>query len=579
MEGSIADTTALRIRDQLHSVRQASSGKADRGLFEELLKFSIVQSPPRRDHAPADDTGDDPLPDQPMESAASSSETRSRSDEDNSHTDEATEDQARASAVPAVFVPVVNSAPVTLTAESPTDHLDARTSHSAGGLAGEVHAPDGETAAGNTVPVGVQRSIEQAAAPTGPLPTDNLVSDSASELNSQVVEGPVEGTEQSASRSVRTAKEVTGSSTAEPSADQAAPATQLTQASAREPGDRRTAGTRETSTEDQSSSATPPIDASRAERPSESDGDLRREKWYMGKSEPDSLSGQDAGKESEESEDQEAVQNDPSAASATALQAADARTPIDATSITSGSVLDVSQLNAAAAVDAAAQAALASATVSTGGGTERGSSGPSSVTTSGPEGSSAGAARPVTGSPARAVSSTAPEKADHEVRQLSQQERVRLVQRVARSFSRLGPDGGQITLKLHPPQLGVLNVSVRIEGQTMSAKLQTESSAARDAILENLPVLRERLAEQGVDVSHFQVDVANAGDMTDGRAANSFGGDSSGSTDRRPSDIDYRRLGRNSASSVAQPMLASRFSQSAASLGRGLADRSLDIRA
>ena len=37
---------------------------------------------------------------------------------------------------------------------------------------------------------------------------------------------------------------------------------------------------------------------------------------------------------------------------------------------------------------------------------------------------------------------------------------------VARSFSRLGPDGGQVTLKLNPPQLGVLNVSIKIEGQT-----------------------------------------------------------------------------------------------------------------
>lgn len=94
---------------------------------------------------------------------------------------------------------------------------------------------------------------------------------------------------------------------------------------------------------------------------------------------------------------------------------------------------------------------------------------------------------------------------------LTQQERVRLVQRVARSFARLGPEGGQINLRLHPPQLGSLNVQVRLEGRSMTANLTTESSAARDVIMESLPVLRSRLAEQGFEISSFQVDVATNG--------------------------------------------------------------------
>jgi flagellar hook-length control protein FliK len=134
------------------------------------------------------------------------------------------------------------------------------------------------------------------------------------------------------------------------------------------------------------------------------------------------------------------------------------------------------------------------------------------------------------------------------VRQLSQQERVRLVQRVARSFSRLGPEGGQITLKLHPPQLGSLNVTVRIEGQVMSARLQTETSAAREVLLENLPVLRERLQEQGVSIERFQVDVANdqAGSFG-GQAQNPFPGDGNQGSQPARTDIDYRRLSRNSS--------------------------------
>lgn len=92
---------------------------------------------------------------------------------------------------------------------------------------------------------------------------------------------------------------------------------------------------------------------------------------------------------------------------------------------------------------------------------------------------------------------------------ITQQERVRLIQRVSRSFSRLTPQGGEMNLRLHPPQLGSLAVRVRLDGNTMSAELSAESEAARDIITENLPILRRRLADQGIEISHFQVDVGN----------------------------------------------------------------------
>ncbi len=94
----------------------------------------------------------------------------------------------------------------------------------------------------------------------------------------------------------------------------------------------------------------------------------------------------------------------------------------------------------------------------------------------------------------------------------SQQERVRLVQRVARSFSRLGTDGGQVHLRLHPPQLGSLAVRVQMEGNTMSARLSAESQAAREIIIEGLPVLRKRLADQAIEISQFHVDVSDPND-------------------------------------------------------------------
>jgi flagellar hook-length control protein FliK len=139
--------------------------------------------------------------------------------------------------------------------------------------------------------------------------------------------------------------------------------------------------------------------------------------------------------------------------------------------------------------------------------------------------------------------------ASQESDQLTQAERVRLVQRVARSFARLGPMGGQINIRLHPPQLGSLNVQVRMEGRTMTAKLTTESTAARDAILESLPVLRGRLSEQGFEIASFQVEVAdNNSDAASGQfqsgTEHSDGSDGQraghASPGTRPTDGPYR---------------------------------------
>ncbi|MCA9182510.1 MAG: flagellar hook-length control protein FliK [Planctomycetales bacterium] len=139
---------------------------------------------------------------------------------------------------------------------------------------------------------------------------------------------------------------------------------------------------------------------------------------------------------------------------------------------------------------------------------------------------------------------------------LTQAERVRLVQRVSRSFSRLGPMGGQINIRLHPPQLGSLNVQVRMEGRTMTAKLTTETSTARDVILESLPVLRSRLAEQGFQISSFHVEVAdNNADAAGGNGNPQASHDQSNGREggyQSSRDVDYRRL-------AAQQQLPGRY--------------------
>jgi flagellar hook-length control protein FliK len=141
----------------------------------------------------------------------------------------------------------------------------------------------------------------------------------------------------------------------------------------------------------------------------------------------------------------------------------------------------------------------------------------------------------------------------------TQQERVRLIQRIARSFNRITPDGGQINLRLHPQNLGSLNMQVRIEGRSLSAKMTTETNAARDAILQDLPVLRQRLADQGYDVTKFQVEVAGSGADT---AFAQSGGQmqydpsSSGQSGNRSASFepDYRRIASRNARLQSTPV-------------------------
>ena len=125
---------------------------------------------------------------------------------------------------------------------------------------------------------------------------------------------------------------------------------------------------------------------------------------------------------------------------------------------------------------------------------------------------------------------------------LSQQERVRVIQRIARSFNRISAEGGSINLRLHPEHLGSVSVQVRLEGKSLSARLSTETTAARDAIMQDLPALRQRLADQGFDVTKFQVDVAGNG--ADASFAQTNGQSQFGQSDNRSNgaQTDYRRV-------------------------------------
>jgi flagellar hook-length control protein FliK len=97
--------------------------------------------------------------------------------------------------------------------------------------------------------------------------------------------------------------------------------------------------------------------------------------------------------------------------------------------------------------------------------------------------------------------------ADQAGNQAGQVDRVRFVQRVARAFEALGESGGTVRLRLSPPELGALRLEIAVRDGAMTAHLQADNPATRNLLLDNLPALRERLAQQDIRIEQFHVDL------------------------------------------------------------------------
>lgn len=67
-------------------------------------------------------------------------------------------------------------------------------------------------------------------------------------------------------------------------------------------------------------------------------------------------------------------------------------------------------------------------------------------------------------------------------------------------------------MRLEPPELGSIRVELNADSGSISARLEAESSQVQRLLLDSLPQLRERLAEQQIKIEHFQVDVMNQHD-------------------------------------------------------------------
>lgn len=90
-------------------------------------------------------------------------------------------------------------------------------------------------------------------------------------------------------------------------------------------------------------------------------------------------------------------------------------------------------------------------------------------------------------------------------------DRARFVQRVSGAIRSAQQRDGQIQLRLSPPELGTLRIQLTVSEGAITAHLEAETATARNALLENLPALRERLAEQEITIEKFDVDVGREG--------------------------------------------------------------------
>ncbi len=90
-------------------------------------------------------------------------------------------------------------------------------------------------------------------------------------------------------------------------------------------------------------------------------------------------------------------------------------------------------------------------------------------------------------------------------------DRARFVHRVSGAIRSAQQRDGQIRIRLSPPELGTLQIKIVMSEGALTAHLETETTAARAVLLDNLPMLRERLAEQEIHIEKFDVDVGREG--------------------------------------------------------------------
>ncbi len=139
----------------------------------------------------------------------------------------------------------------------------------------------------------------------------------------------------------------------------------------------------------------------------------------------------------------------------------------------------------------------------------------SATATAAAEGSALGASTPVA-----SASGTASSSSTSAAPRASQAEMIERLAAVAKILSNAAGEK-VLVMKLQPPQLGHIRIQMMVQNGVLHATVQTESEAARQAVLQNLDHLKTALDELGLRLGRFDVQ-AEGNDA--GRLATGQGG-------------------------------------------------------
>ncbi len=126
-----------------------------------------------------------------------------------------------------------------------------------------------------------------------------------------------------------------------------------------------------------------------------------------------------------------------------------------------------------------------------------------------------------------------------ELETISHTDRARFVQRVSRAFQIASDRGGEVRLRLAPPELGSLRLQVTLTDGTLNAKLEAETQTARNLLLDQIPILRDRLESQEIKLGKVDVGLL---DLSQGGTQ-----DTSGNHDPNSDGTGRRSGGQSSA--------------------------------
>jgi flagellar hook-length control protein FliK len=137
---------------------------------------------------------------------------------------------------------------------------------------------------------------------------------------------------------------------------------------------------------------------------------------------------------------------------------------------------------------------------------------------------------------------------------MSAADRARFVHRVYRALHIAHERGGEVRLRLSPPELGNLTLELKLHDGAMTAHIEAETTAARTLLLDNLSLLKDRLATHDIRIEKFEVDLRNQSRQhsPDGQSQNPDAGRNLRNMLKRPF-INDAKVEEKEASSGVRP--------------------------